>query len=85
VPCFQCPIAYFRSRRQASIIYFANTASASSTQFFAVGLMYLGLMNLNENRGGIAANAATAGVLPARLGAITPDISFSPVIAFFER
>jgi hypothetical protein len=71
----------------AGTYYLAQTSSNSAAGWTGLLLSTAtSFVNLGgANRMGFAANAATAGVLPATLGAITNSTTFVPVMAFFER
>jgi len=69
----------------AGFYYFAHTCTSILVQMNTVILALSNGENQNGARNGIAANAATSGVLPPTLGTITTDVTQPPVAAFFER
>jgi len=67
------------------VYYLAWTADNTAMQFVGVGTgqTHQTFLNVNGTRVGTAANAASAGVLPATLGAISTG-AFNSVIALLE-
>lgn len=68
--------------------YFAETSSGttSNSAYYNIENTYtVGMQNVNRNRVGLAANASTAGVLPATLGTINTGTQRDPILAWFEN
>ena len=72
---------------EPGIYWFAQTCDDVATQFKCLETGTApSFTTINENtvRGGIAANAGSAGVLPATLGTISANTARNPILAVFE-
>ena len=72
---------------EPGVYWFAATCDDAATQFrvLKIGTMApFELLNENTVRGGTAANAGSAGVLPATLGTIAASISHNILLGVFE-
>jgi hypothetical protein len=71
---------------QAGVYFLARTASVTTAQWSFIPVQNATFFNANGTRIGLAANAASGGVLPGTLGAITADVNATaPTLVYFER